>query len=132
MNASSRKYKPSSRRHSDHHLIFHSAPIRCNSDNDSNVISDLSQIFNHTIVGVYTTDIETMISTLFCLQFKTTLRLLFGNKCLPGLIIIEDTNFGNFSLRLVNIFHVLMRLIFWCTIYTGHIRLIKKRALMHL
>ena len=44
--------------------------------------------------------------------------LFFRNKCLPGLIIIENTNLSNLTTRFVNYFRIKIEIIIGCINYT--------------
>ena len=68
------------------------------------------------------------IPSLFPLYFRQQSTGLFlRNESLPGLVIVEDADLGNLSLRFVHIFNRSIGDIFRCPFYTVCLRLVKER-----
>lgn len=53
--------------------------------------------------------------------------LFLRNESLPGLVIVEDADLGNLTLRFVHIFNRRIGDIFRCPFYTVCLRLVKER-----
>lgn len=52
--------------------------------------------------------------------------LFLRNESLPGLVIVEDADLGNLTLRFVHIFNCCIGDIFRCPFYTVCLRLVKE------
>lgn len=66
--------------------------------------------------------------TLFLLYSRQQSSNLFlRNESLPGLIIVEDADLGNLTLRFVHIFNRCIGDIFRCPFYTVCLRMVKER-----
>lgn len=65
--------------------------------------------------------------TLFLLYSRQQSSGLFlRNESLPGLVIVEDADLGNLTLRFVHIFNRSIGNIFRCPFYTVCLRLVKE------